>query len=147
MPSRRISGSVMLLGTCLALLGRSRMWPRLARTRNSPRPRKPSMVFALAGDSTITSVFGTSCPHELSLGCRRRPSLAAPPVGGAHPARSGGQSKVTPRVQSSHRHPGPRPQDDLRFVQPVRRGGGVVHRLRGDRAAARLLPAPRLVVV
>src|SRR5438552_865449 len=35
------------------------MWPMLDSTAN-PEPRKPAMVFALAGDSTITRGFGTS---------------------------------------------------------------------------------------
>src|SRR6266481_5717321 len=34
------------------------MWPMLDSTAY-PEPRKPAMVFALAGDSTITRGFGT----------------------------------------------------------------------------------------
>src|SRR2546423_13158001 len=45
-------------GTSLALRGRSRMWPIEDSTTKS-RPRMPAMVFALAGDSTMTRGFGT----------------------------------------------------------------------------------------
>src|SRR5437867_10971507 len=37
------------------------MWPMLDSTAN-PEPRKPAMVFALAGDSTITRGLGTVPP-------------------------------------------------------------------------------------
>src|SRR4051794_17485896 len=51
------------------------MWPMLDSTAY-PEPRKPAMVFALAGDSTITRGFGT-----------------LPPAGsGGRPARQGART-------------------------------------------------------
>ncbi len=41
----------------LASLGRSRMWP-MDDSTVYPLPRKPAMVFALAGDSTMTRGLG-----------------------------------------------------------------------------------------
>src|SRR5881275_704169 len=50
------------------------MWPMLDSTAK-PEPRKPAMVFALAGDSTITRGFGTVPPLSFGSG---RPAVVRP---------------------------------------------------------------------
>ena len=107
------------------------------------------MVFAFAGDSTITSDFGTSLPH-----CRAQGGARGRPVWPRRSRRATrirpgrGQSKVTGRVQSRHRRRwASTPSSIFNSHQPVRRSRGVVHRLRRDRAAARLLLSRRLAAV
>src|SRR4051812_35223496 len=48
-------------GICFAPWGRSRMWPMLASTVK-PRPKYLLIVFAFAGDSTITSACSGVSP-------------------------------------------------------------------------------------
>src|SRR6266550_1976156 len=57
-PIRDQDSDFRAVGTSLALRGRSRMWPIEDSTTKS-LPRMPAMVFALAGDSTMTRGFGT----------------------------------------------------------------------------------------
>jgi hypothetical protein len=52
----------VLRSTPMPLLGRSRTWPIEAFT-TKPSPRYLLIVFALAGDSTITRVF----PYALAI--------------------------------------------------------------------------------
>src|SRR6188474_986207 len=55
----------------LGFLGRSRTWPMEATTRKS-RPRYLLMVFALAGDSTMTRFLATSPSVPAHEECARQ---------------------------------------------------------------------------
>src|SRR6266568_9018583 len=57
-PMRDHGSDFSAAGTSLALRGRSRIWPMEDSTTKS-FPRIPAMVFAFAGDSTMTRGFGT----------------------------------------------------------------------------------------
>src|SRR5256885_9899514 len=95
------------------------MWPMLDSTAN-PEPRNPAMVFALAGDSTITRGFGTVPPSLLLdfglLGARTARQGARP----AARMSRGGRIMVPERGKTPHRdvrdHRAAR--HDLRRVEP-----------------------------
>src|SRR5437660_661762 len=57
------------------VLGKSRTWPLLAATSKSG-PRYLLIVFALAGDSTITRFFFFRAPTDHSLRSRAKPQAA-----------------------------------------------------------------------
>src|SRR3954451_23615236 len=92
--------------------GRSRMWPTLDSTTKSS-PRYPAIVFALAGDSTITRRMGFPLPamagqdsagaFERHLQPDRDRDLAAPlrgvPAAGPRSRESALRGRIRPRLQ------------------------------------------------
>ena len=81
-PSRAQGRPLYFAGISSAPLGRSRMWPKLDST-TYPDPRKPAIIRAFFGDSTITrrrpaDVFVPAAPATALLAlafssCRQRP--------------------------------------------------------------------------
>src|SRR6056297_1175770 len=90
MPRRAHGSPLSPAGTSAALRGRSRMWPTEESTTYSS-PRYPAMVFALAGDSTITSLVTptgkdpdgrtVNTPVRRDVGERTAGQLAGPAPG------------------------------------------------------------------
>src|SRR5262245_9295960 len=168
MPRRRTSLLVTLFGTSPAFWGRSRMCPTLAFTTYWSRPRKPSIVFALAFDSTMTSGLATLIPAVLSvvrsaIGIRapshERSSVVARPPCPGHRAARVLPRRVRPcqlravrvsrepacnlRLRASDTGAQPGSEGDPQLAEPLRRDRADPDHLRRDRSPHRLLPARR----
>src|SRR3954447_21153094 len=112
-PTRDPFSFLYSAGMSAARSGRSRMWPTLDST-TKPSPRYPAIVFALAGDSTMTRRFplpsratagqdsAVASERHVQLRCGSQPTGAQQAVspagaGNREPARRG---RLRPRLQS-----------------------------------------------